>query len=77
MQALTEEEERHILIADHAGSGKTLAYLIPVIQRLKALERETGGRASKPGHPFAIIVLPTAELCTQVCTFLPAVLCHH
>ena len=69
MQALSDAKLQHAVIADHAGSGKTLAYLIPLIQQLKAQEQELGKRVSKPGCPFAVIVLPTAELCMQVKLF--------
>ena len=37
------------------GSGKTLAFGIPVLARL-------AGEKSRPGHPRAIIVVPTREL---------------
>ena len=56
----------HVLAADHAGSGKTLAYLVPVVEALKREEEERGGRATEPGRPRALVVLPTQELALQV-----------
>ena len=31
-RALTAPGGRHVVLADHAGSGKTLAYLLPLLQ---------------------------------------------
>lgn len=53
------------ILCDAAGSGKTLAYLAPLIQLLKAAEEGGAGRA-KPRRPRAVVLAPTAELCTQV-----------
>ena len=33
--ALDEANAMHVLLADHAGSGKTLSYLVPLIQMMK------------------------------------------
>ncbi|CAN8260201.1 unnamed protein product [Cochlearia groenlandica] len=53
------------IIADQSGSGKTLAYLVPVIQRLR--EEELQGKSeSSPGCPRVIVLVPTAELASQV-----------
>ena len=41
------------------GSGKTLAFGIPVLARLV-------GEKSRPGHPRAVIVVPTRELAQQL-----------
>ena len=56
----------HVALADHAGSGKTLAYLAPLAQALKQEEIILGGRGTTPNCPRAIIVVPTSELCAQV-----------
>jgi len=45
-----------VLAASPTGSGKTLAFGIPVV------ERSTGA----PGHPVALILVPTRELASQV-----------
>lgn len=45
----------------HTGSGKTFAYLLPVLQKLFAEVAE-----QKKLAPAAFIVVPTRELCQQV-----------
>jgi ATP-dependent RNA helicase DDX18/HAS1 len=57
---------KHVLLADHAGSGKTLSYLVPLIQRLKDKEAVSGKAVGRPGQPRIVIIVPTAELCNQV-----------
>ncbi|CAL9219927.1 unnamed protein product [Arabidopsis halleri] len=53
------------IIADQSGSGKTLAYLVPAIQRLR--EEELQGQSnSSSGCPRVIVLVPTAELASQV-----------
>ncbi|KAK9811880.1 hypothetical protein WJX72_011720 [[Myrmecia] bisecta] len=55
----------HIVLGDHAGSGKTLAYLLPLVQRMR--EEERAGGVNKRGKaPRVVVLAPTAELCTQV-----------
>eukprot|EP00892_Ulva_mutabilis_P011261 jgi/Ulvmu1/8507/UM044_0041.1 len=56
---------RRVVVADQAGSGKTLAYLVPLVQRLKEAEAEAG-RLTQPRCPRAVIICPTEELCVQV-----------
>ncbi|GFP78809.1 dead-box ATP-dependent RNA helicase 50 [Phtheirospermum japonicum] len=53
------------IVADQSGSGKTLAYLVPLVQRLR--QEETEG-LSKPAsqNPRVLILVPTAELASQV-----------
>lgn len=53
------------IIADQSGSGKTLAYLVPVIQRLREEELQ-GQSKSSPGCPRVVVLVPTAELASQV-----------
>jgi ATP-dependent RNA helicase RhlE len=43
-----------VLAKSPTGSGKTLAFAIPIVER--------GGH----GHPFALVLVPTRELCVQV-----------
>ncbi|XP_078436312.1 DEA(D/H)-box RNA helicase family protein [Wolffia australiana] len=68
IQAMTY---RHLLdgksciISDQSGSGKTLAYLAPTIQRLRQEELE-GISKSLSKSPRVLILVPTAELATQV-----------
>ncbi|CAH8259654.1 unnamed protein product [Arabidopsis lyrata] len=53
------------IIADQSGSGKTLAYLVPAIQRLREEELQ-GQSKSSSGCPRVIVLVPTAELASQV-----------
>ena len=48
------------------GTGKTLGFGIPLIQRI------TGGNIPLDGTPRALVVVPTRELCLQVSADLPA-----
>ncbi|KAL4458181.1 hypothetical protein ABPG75_013046 [Micractinium tetrahymenae] len=57
---------RHVVLADHAGSGKTLAYLLPLLQALKGEEAVLGGAATQPRCPRLVVAVPTAELAAQV-----------
>lgn len=50
---------RDVLGRGPTGSGKTFTFGLPVITRL------TGG-SSKPGHPRAVVLVPTRELAQQV-----------
>ena len=47
------------------GSGKTLAYLAPVMHQLKH-EEETIGMMARVNRPRAIILCPSRELASQV-----------
>ncbi|XP_011012789.1 PREDICTED: DEAD-box ATP-dependent RNA helicase 50-like isoform X2 [Populus euphratica] len=53
------------VIADQSGSGKTMAYLIPLIQRLRQEELQGLGQSSSQS-PRVLILVPTAELASQV-----------
>ncbi|XP_073029620.1 DEAD-box ATP-dependent RNA helicase 50 isoform X1 [Primulina eburnea] len=53
------------IVADQSGSGKTLAYLIPLVQRLRQEELEGFGKPASQ-KPRVIILVPTAELASQV-----------
>ena len=56
---------QHVLIADAAGSGKTLAYLAPLVAALRARE-EAGMPRAAARSPLALVLAPTAELAAQV-----------
>jgi superfamily II DNA/RNA helicase len=60
VQALTIEDAlagRDVCGKAKTGSGKTLAFGLPAIQTTQA---------SKPGHPTALVLVPTRELAKQV-----------
>lgn len=54
---------RDVLGRGRTGSGKTYAFLLPLVTRLTA-----GGRAARPapGRPRALILAPTRELVSQI-----------
>lgn len=52
---------RDVLGRGRTGSGKTYAFLLPLVARLAA----EGGRA-KPKRPRALVLAPTRELVTQI-----------
>ena len=56
----------HHLVASHTGSGKTLTYLLPIVDAIRAAERESGGARARPKRPKALVVGPTRELAEQV-----------
>jgi len=47
------------------GTGKTAAFLLPIIDKLIKMDRAERVALEKPS-PYAIIVEPTRELCLQV-----------
>ncbi|CAN6290952.1 unnamed protein product [Urochloa humidicola] len=58
-------EGRSCVIADQSGSGKTLAYLCPIVQNLRKEEVQELHKSS-PRNPRVIVLTPTAELASQV-----------
>ncbi|GAA0164466.1 RNA helicase [Lithospermum erythrorhizon] len=58
-------EGKSCIIADQSGSGKTLAYLLPLVQTIREEELQGTGKSS-PQSPRVIILVPTAELGSQV-----------
>lgn len=54
-----------LIVLAQTGTGKTLSYALPVVETLRRHEVKHGA-ASKPGHPMALILLPTRELVEQV-----------
>ncbi|GGK28650.1 RNA helicase [Pilimelia terevasa] len=53
---------RDVLGRGRTGSGKTYAFVLPVLHRLAA----PGAAARRPGRPRALILAPTRELATQI-----------
>lgn len=54
-------EQRDVLGCAQTGTGKTAAFVLPVLQRLLSLIPERGGRV-----PRALILAPTRELASQI-----------
>lgn len=55
---------RCVLVKSETGSGKTFAYLVPLLQRLHELSLQTPIARDK--GPYAIVFAPTRELAMQI-----------
>ncbi|XP_062180317.1 DEAD-box ATP-dependent RNA helicase 17 [Phragmites australis] len=53
---------QHMLVKAATGTGKTLAYLAPIVQHLQMREP----RVERTHGTFALVLVPTRELCLQV-----------
>ena len=63
------QSQFHVLRQAPAGSGKTLAYLVPLLQMLQhqsGPSQNPRSRMSRPPSPKAVIVAPTRELASQI-----------
>ena len=58
-------EFKHALIAAQTGTGKTLAYTLPLLHKLKMTEIDAGQRLTSPNRPRGIILVPNRELAIQ------------
>lgn len=68
-----ESKWKEYLLASETGSGKSMAYLLPLLQDLKLNELERPGSPHKlsprPLNPRALILAPTHELSRQLAGF--------
>lgn len=64
-------EWNQFLLASETGSGKSIAYLLPVLQHIKKLEESDSPRkpSTRPLNPRGIILAPTHELSRQLAGF--------
>lgn len=74
-----ESPWREYLLASETGSGKSVAYLLPMLQALKLSENDVAiqdeeNRPKYPINPRAIVLAPTHELSRQLSTFAKALL---
>lgn len=53
---------KDILVKSETGSGKTLSYLLPIVQKLQSIEP----RVKRDDGCMALILAPTRELCLQI-----------
>jgi superfamily II DNA/RNA helicase len=60
----------------HTGTGKTLAFGIPLLQRIVVPNERDYTQLAKPGAPQALVVTPTRELASQVSSDLSAASTH-
>lgn len=61
---------RHVLVNAATGTGKTVAYLAPIINHLQSY----GPRIDRSSGTFALVLVPTRELCLQVYEILQKLL---
>ena len=54
---------RDLIGCAQTGTGKTAAFLLPIIERLA----DPKVPRNKPGHPRALVLSPTRELAAQTC----------
>lgn len=57
---------RSVVAVAETGSGKTLSYVLPILDRLKRME-DDGNKVEDEREPRAIVMVPTRELGEQVC----------
>jgi len=69
IQAMSFSEILHgstCIVADQTGSGKTLSFLLPLIQRVIDLQRNKTIEISPSRAPYIVVITPTTELCEQI-----------
>jgi superfamily II DNA/RNA helicase len=64
-------ERRSVVAIAETGSGKTLTYVLPILDRLKRMELD-GNRVEDEREPRALVIVPTRELGEQVATVFKA-----
>lgn len=71
---MSATEWKQFLLASETGSGKSIAYLLPLLQRLKLDEESSAATSSteRSLNPRAIILAPTHELARQLSSFAKA-----
>lgn len=59
-------EKKNIFFASQTGMGKTLAYVLPILNDLKLQELQFNQRLTMKKRPRALILAPSRELCQQI-----------
>ncbi|CCW62474.1 unnamed protein product [Phytomonas sp. EM1] len=62
---------KDVSIQSRTGSGKTGAFVIPIIQRI-ITQREQKGATKRASNPVALIIVPSLELCEQTVEVISA-----
>ncbi|KAA9395339.1 DEAD/DEAH box helicase [Kocuria coralli] len=57
---------RDVLGRGRTGSGKTVAFALPLVARLAGLTRGSAKVSRRPGRPTGLVLAPTRELATQI-----------
>lgn len=68
-------DRKSIIVLAETGSGKTLSYALPICSKLKTKE-DQGTKNELKGAPYAMIVVPTRELATQIYNVFKSIT-HH
>ncbi len=64
-------ERKSVAAIAETGSGKTLTYVLPILDRLKRME-DDGNRVEDEREPRALVIVPSRELGEQVATVFKA-----
>ncbi|MCQ4088080.1 DEAD/DEAH box helicase [Saccharibacillus sp. JS10] len=60
-------EGRDLMVQAQTGTGKTLAFILPILEKIAAgREWNDGGRSEGLGLPPALVIAPTRELALQI-----------
>jgi ATP-dependent RNA helicase DDX56/DBP9 len=59
-----------VIIGAETGSGKTFAYMLPLIDQILQRPQDTGFLQ----YPVAIVLAPSKDLCRQICSMCSGVL---
>jgi ATP-dependent RNA helicase MRH4, mitochondrial len=74
----TPGQWRQFLLASETGSGKSIAYLLPLLQNLKEAELMSSSKPfiseKRPYNPRGLILAPTHELARQLSGFAKSLL---
>jgi superfamily II DNA/RNA helicase len=66
-----DPQQQHLAFLAATGSGKTIAYVLPLLQQLKRQEQEVSNPEEmlrRPQRPRVVILAPTRELVQQITT---------
>ena len=58
-------DQKNVIVKSETGSGKTIAYLVPMIEYLSKYSL-TDEKISRDKGTYCIIFSPTRELCIQI-----------
>ncbi len=59
-------EGRDLIGCAQTGTGKTAAFMLPILDRLMKTASTDGAKPGEAGHPRALVLSPTRELAAQI-----------